>query len=518
MPQTNAVDKRRIAKNTLFLYLRMILVMAVSLFTSRIILQALGVDDYGTYQVVGSVVSILAFLNGTLSAGTSRFLLFEMGYGDKERLRQTFSTMLTAHITLALTVVILAETIGLWFVYHKLVIAPERMDAAVFTYHLSIVTGFFSITQAPYAASIKSHERMDIYAYTSIVDVLSKLAITYLLFVSPIDRLEFYALLLCIEQVVMSVYYRAFCSRRFEECRYKFSFNKKMFSNIIGYSGWSLLSHVAGALNGQGIVIIMNMFFAPGVVTAMGVANTVKNAANAFVENYWTATVPQIVKQYAAGEKETSRELLLDSTKYAYFLLLLMALPIFLLAPDILQLWLGMIPDYSDVFLRYIIILCVVTLFNMCMYTAIDAAGKIKQYSIVYPSIMILCFPVVYLLFRMGMPPYIATAVMLVASVIVSFVLMPYLVINIGGFQLKDILLMYWKCISVTLPSLPIPLIVFLLTMHSNIILRTFAVILTSMFSVGMCVWLIGVDGETKKKLIYIVRQRINHGISQESI
>ena len=301
------------------MYVRMIFVMVVSLYTSRVVLHTLGVEDYGTYQVVGGIVGFLSILNTTLSTGTSRFLMFELGAGDKERLQKTFSTLLNAHYALAIVVVILAETIGLWFVYNKLIIPANRMNAAIVTYHISVLTAFFGLTQTPYSASIKSHERMDIYAYTSIIEVSPKLLIVYLLAISPIDKLVFYAILLAIVSIAMMIFYRWYCVHKFQECRYSFSFDKRIFIQVTSYCGWNLFSNTAGVLNSQGMIILLNMFFNPGVVTALSVATTVKNAANSFVENYRVASVPQIVKQYAAGDFENSKKLVLSSTKYSYY-------------------------------------------------------------------------------------------------------------------------------------------------------------------------------------------------------
>ncbi len=503
-------NNKRIAKNTLFMYVRMIFVMVVSLYTSRIVLQTLGVEDYGTYQVVGGIVGFLSFLNITLSSGTSRFLMFELGTGNKERLQKTFSTLLTAHYVLAAIVVILAETIGLWFVYHKLVIPANRMDAAVITYHISVFTAFFSLTQTPYAASIKSHERMDIYAYTSIVDVTVKLAIVYLLAISPIDRLVFYAILLAVASIAMMMFYRWYCVRKFEECKYHFSFDKEIFYHITSYCGWNLFSNTAGVLNTQGMIILLNMFFNAGVVTALSIATTVKNAANSFVENYRIASVPQIVKQYAAGDFESSKNLVLSSTKYSYFLLFLMGLPIFLVAPELLKLWLKIVPDYSVVFLRFVIVICFLELFNGSFYTALNAVGRIREFSIIYPAIMFLCFPVVYIAFKMGYSPITVSIVMLVANAFMSLVVMPRLVVKIAGYSFKEVYDLYKTCFYVTLPSLPIPILVYYLLRSEGIWMKFIGISFTCVISVVLSVWYIGMDKEIRNKIISFVKSKLS--------
>lgn len=256
VPSTN----KTIAKNTVFLYFRMIFTMIVSLYTSRVILQTLGVEDYGIYQSVGGIVGFLSFINSALSSGSSRFLTYELGIGDFEKLKRTFSTTLTIHIAIALLVVIVAETFGIWFLHHKLVIPVERMDAAVYTFHISILTSVFTLTQVPYNASIIAHEKMSVFAYMSILDCLAKLGIVYLLSIVGYDKLKLYATLLFILQVGLMCIYRLYCSRHFKETVYRFVFDRAIFKEISGFSGWSLFASSSIALNSQGILILLNMF------------------------------------------------------------------------------------------------------------------------------------------------------------------------------------------------------------------------------------------------------------------
>lgn len=253
----NSTNKT-IAKNTLFLYFRMMFTMAVALFTSRVVLQKLGVEDYGIYQTVGGVVSLLSFINGALSTGSSRFLTFELGAGNFDKLKRTFSTTLTVHIGLALFIVLVAETVGLWFVYNKLVIPADRLDAAVYAYHLSILASFFSITQVPYGAIIISHEKMNIYAYMSIIDVSAKLSIVYFLSIGTWDKLIIYSTLYCVIQIGMAIFYRIYCIRQFPESRYKFIIDKDILKHILGYTGWNLFANTAISLITQGTIVLIN--------------------------------------------------------------------------------------------------------------------------------------------------------------------------------------------------------------------------------------------------------------------
>lgn len=504
------IDKRQIAKNTLFMYIRMILVTIVSLYTSRVILKILGVDDFGTYQVVGGVVSLLAFLNITLSQGSSRFLMFDLGKGDMAELKHTFSTLLTAHIGLAVLVVIAAETLGLWFVMNKLVIDETRMTAALLTYHISVFTSFFSLTQAPYTATIKSHEKMGLYAYTAIVDVISKLVIAFLIAISPIDKLVFYSILLAMQTLAMNFFYRWYCVKHFEETKYRFYFDKEKVRSIISYSGWNLFSNFSSVANAQGMILIINMFFNAGVVTAMSIATTVKNAANTFVENFIVAITPQVVKSYAHGDYEDSKNLLLRGTEYSYYLILAIGLPILILAPEVLRLWLGFIPEYSVSFLRIIMATCMVQTFSYCLFMAIDAAGKIKEYSIMNPVVMLIALPITYLAFRFGAPPIVGAIVMFCCCSLISFIVLPFLDIKIVHYQRKDLIRLFCKSILITCVSFPIPLLAYIYIPTSNDFLKIIYITAISEISVGPAVWFLGLDKDIKKNVSQVIKNKIS--------
>lgn len=503
------IDKKQVARNTLFMYIRMILVTIVSLYTSRVILNTLGVDNFGTYQVVGGVVSLLAFLNITLSQGSSRFLMFDLGKGDMAELKHTFSTLLTAHIGLAILVVIAAETLGIWLVKSKLVIAEDRMTAALITYQISVFTSFFTLTQAPYTATIKSHEKMDLYAYTAIVDVISKLLIAFLIAVSPIDKLVFYSSLLAIQTLAMNFFYRWYCVRHFEETKYSFYFDKDKFRSIISYSGWNFFSNFSSVANAQGMIIIINMFFNAGVVTAMSIATTVKNAANTFVENFIVAITPQVVKSYAHGDYEDSKKLLLRGTEYSYYLILAIGLPILLLAPEVLRLWLGFIPEYSVSFLRIIMSTCMIQAFSYCLFVAIDAAGKIKEYSIVNPIIMLVALPVTYLAFRFGASPVISAIVIMCGCSLISFVVLPFLDVKIVHYPSREIIRLFSKSLLITCVSFPIPLLAYIYSPLLHDFIKIIYITVVCEVLVGTTVWFLGLDKGIRMRVIQLVKNKI---------
>lgn len=503
-------SNKTIAKNTIFLYFRMMFTMVVSLFTSRVILQVLGVEDYGIYQSVGGVVGMLQFVNGALSTGSSRFLTYEMGTGNFDKLKRTFSSVLTAHLLLALVIVLVAETAGLWFVYNKLIIPAGRMDAAVYAYHLSILAAVFQITQVPYNASIISHEKMGIYAYVSIAEVTLKLAIVYALYVGGWDKLMLYSTLFCIVNISIVLFYRIYCTRKFEETHYKPMWDKDIMKGVLSYSGWNLFANTSIALNNQGAVILINMFFAPGVVAARAVANQVNMAANQFIQNFRTAANPQIVKRYAAGDYDGSKSLLLSSTKLSYYLMLILSLPICLLAEPLLQLWLGQVPEYSVIFLQLAIITSLFQVFDTSFYTALYANGRIRENALISPTLGFLAFPITYVLFRLGCSPTALAVVLLIIYAILGLLVKPILVIKIVDYKWNDIFKVFVPCFFVTVISSILPVVIYIYrkTLFDNVISYFISLIFISTFSVAVTVWFLGMDKDLRNKVKSIVRLR----------
>lgn len=500
-------DSKTIAKNTLFLYFRMFVTMIISLYTSRVVLQTLGVDDYGIYQAVGGVVGLLSFINGALATGSSRFLTYTMGFGDESKLRRVFSTTLTAHVVLAVIIIIIAETVGLWFLYNKMVIPAERMSAAVYAYHLSIVTAFFTITQVPYSATIIAHERMSVYAYVSIVEAILKLIIVYLLVIGDVDKLKLYATLFCLVQVGIIIFYRVYCTRQFSEVSMHLSIDSNTFKEVAGFSGWSLFATGAIALNNQGVLLLLNLFFAPAVVAARSISIQVNTIVNQFVTNFQTASNPQIVKLYAAGDYQGSKNLLLKTTKISYYLMLIIALPIVLTSETLLGLWLGVVPDYAAVFLQLVVVQSLFQVFDVSFYRALYAKGRIKENALISPAIGFIQFPIVYILFKIGCSPVALSWASLVTYAIVGLIIKPVLVIKIVDYHWQDILSVFAPCILVTLTSVPIPVFVlYILQRHcSGVFLSFILLCLVSIICVIVSVWWIGLDKGMKRIVLDFV-------------
>lgn len=492
-------NSKTIAKNTIFLYFRMMFTMLVSLYTSRVILQILGVEDFGIYQTVGGVVGMLSFLNGALSSGSSRFLTYEIGVGNQIKLKKTFSTIFIVHLLLAVVVLIIAETVGLWFVHNKLIIPPERIDAANKAYHWSVVASIVAITQVPYTSCIIAHEKMSIYAYMSIIESVLKLSIVFLLPLGGYDKLAFYAVLYLIVNVIIATCYRLYCLKHIEESRFVKLWDKTIFKGVLSYSSWNLLANASLALVNQGGIILINMFFNPAVVTAQTLANQVNMAANQFITNFRTAANPQIVKKYAVGDYTGSKNLLLNSTKYSYYLMLLIALPIILVADILLQIWLGEVPEYTSSFLRITIVGSLFSVFDTSFYTALYAKGQIKENALISPAIYAVVFPITYILYKIGFPPVALSLTMTICTSIVALIVKPFLLIKIVNYQLHDIFAVYKDCLIVTLYSVIVPLIIYI-CIHAkyNAIIEFFVLIFVSVISVIITVWFKGIDENIK--------------------
>ncbi|MCR5339897.1 MAG: hypothetical protein K6E60_00980 [Saccharofermentans sp.] len=504
MEKAQTDNSKRIAKNTLFLYFRMMLIMAVSLYASRVTLKVLGVDDFGIYQTVGGAVSFLTFLSNALGTGTSRFITFEMGK-EKPRLGAMFATVRVAHIILAAFVVIAGEAIGLWFIYNKLVIPPERLKATVFAFHFSMAATFFQITQVPYNASIIAHEKMDVYAYISILEAVLKLVIVYALLVLSYDKLEVYSVLMFAVTIIVLLSYRIYCRKTFEEVRSKLSFEKGIFKEVAAFSGWNLLSSSAASLANQGVTVVTNMFFDPAVITVRTLALKVNDVMNQFVGNFRTAVNPQIVKKYAAGDQKGSKKLALASAQFTYYLMLALVLPLFLLIDPALKIWLEEVPEGLPVFVRLALLQALFQTFDNSFYIPIYAKGQIKENAIISPLFDFLQLPAIYILFKIGFPPVTLAWVQMIAFLCLGVIIKPVLVHIIVKYSYKEMMLMILRCLAVTLLASAAPYAASYF-LEENSIIGFITVLIVSLISVGLFVWFAGIDKQMKSMLIQWIK------------
>lgn len=500
----NSQNNKRIAKNTLMLYVRMLLIMAVSLYTSRVILQALGVEDFGLYNVVGGVVVLFTFINNAMVTSTQRFLNFEIGRNNLDEARKVFSASLNIHIIIAGAFLLLAETVGLWFLNRYIQIPEGREIAANWVYQFSIIVSILNIIRSPYNAAIIAHEHMSFYAYVSIIEVILKLAIVYMVYLFA-DRLIAYAfLMMMVTLIVLGVYY-IFCKRKYEICRYKFEYDRKRYMALASFSGWSLFGSLANMGASQGINIILNMFFGVSVNAAMGIANQVNAAVYQFVSSFQTAFNPQIIKSYAAGDRTYFISLIMNTSRYSFLLLFLLALPIYICCPEILSIWLGTVPEYAVEFCRLMILFLLIDAVQGPLWVSAQATGKIRNYQVLMSVLILLNLPITYVLLIFFKNPEIA----LIVRVAVNFITAVARVIYLNhlydfpvGRYIKDVIL---KCLIVLVISYPIPYLVH--NMSGTTLIDTLANVFIAMISATVFIALIGLRSKERVLIINKMKQ-----------
>ena len=496
----SSLNKKRIAKNTLLLYFRMALTMLVSLYTSRVILEVLGVEDFGIYGVVSGVIAMFSFLNSAMSGSTARFLTFEMGTGNAEKLSKTFSAALTVHVLIALVIALLGETVGLWFLENKLVIPPERMTAARWVYQLSIVSMVISIVRVPYNSAIIAHERMNIYAYVEILNSLLKLGIVYLLLITSYDKLIAYAVLVFIVSIIISVIYFWYCRRCYQECRARFAWEKSIINPMLSFSAWDLCANIGIMAKTHGINMLLNIFFGPVLNAANTIAIQVQTTIHQFALNILTAVRPQILKTYAAGEYENTRYLVFNTAKFTYLLLLVFSLPLVLEMDFVLRLWLKNVPDYAVLFCKYTLIFNLVATMSSVLMSAIYAGGKIKYPSIINGCLYVLVIPITYFAFKTGRSPGLPYLLNIVFMFIAMFSNAYILKKNLPNFYIKEFVF------RVILVCLFIFVVAYFITskVQANFdkgFLRLFIVIVVSSLIITLLTYLLAVDKNMKKSL-----------------
>ena len=490
------------------LYVRMILVMGVSLFTQRVILDKLGATDYGIYGSVAGVVAMLGFLNGTLSIGTSRFLTFEIGRGNFDRLKSTFSTAFYSHLILAGIVSVLLLSGGIWFVQHKLIIPGDRLVAAIWVLIISTFTTFVSITQVPYTSVIIARENMSIYAYVGLFEAFAKLAIAYLISITHWDRLIFYAVLLAFIQIIISLIYRFFCLKNYSESRITRIFDKIIFKEMMEFSSWSLIANISHILGTQGLTVVMNMFFSPILITAQTIANQISSAISQFRSSFSTAISPQVTKLYSLEKYTESRKLNLEMSIYIFDLMLLLCLPIIVLMKPILNLWLVDVPEYTVVFSQYTLVCQLTGVYNITLYTPMTASGRLKENS--YASVFVTILGVVglYFIFKAGWNVMWVQYMAIFQSVVYAFVVKPIILCKyVPDYTWKDIMQNTWQMIKVAAAPVVISVLLYSFSTPSRIITMAFEGMII-MLSVCISSFVF-MDGTMRTKLMTLVKNKI---------
>ena len=413
----NTQNSKRIVKNTIMLYIRMLFLMFINLYTSRVILNALGIEDYGIYNAVGGFVAMFSIISSSLSAAISRFITFELGRGDKQITNTIFSTAVIIQMLIGAIIVILLLTVGVWFLNTQMTIAADRMYAANWVFVLSAITFLVNIMSVPYNACIIAHEKMQAFAYIGIIEAVGRLMISYLIIVSPIDKLIFYAILLCALSVSIRLMYKWYSNKNFDECKFRWVFDKKTTKEIFGFAGWNFLGSTAGILKEQGVNVLLNIFCGPAVNAARGIAVQVSTAVTQFAQNFITAINPQITKSYANNNHSYMIFLLEEGAKLSYFMLFTLSLPILINTPYILGLWLGEYPEYTVIFVQLILLTSIHDAISTPLVTAMLATGKIRNYQIVVGGIQLTNLPLSYLVLRSGCSPEFVFIVAMLLSI-----------------------------------------------------------------------------------------------------
>lgn len=498
MAKTYVPDNARLAKNTILLYFRMGLMLCINLYTSRIVLEALGIEDFGIYNVVGGIVVILSIISESMTASTKRFLSFELGAGNKKRLHEVFITSVHIYILISIFIVVVGETVGLWFVMNKMVIPPERMTAALWCYQLSIFTAVINVMYFPYVSAIVVHERMSSFAYIAILDAVLKLLLVYLLLAFNYDRLILYAVLYALEKMLIRSVYNIYCIRNFEECRYHWFFEKRLFKEMATFAGWKMWGNVALVCYVQGLDILLNLFFGPLVNAARSTAYYVQDAVNNFAINFKKAMDPQIMKTYASGQLLETHLLIYRATRWTFCLLLILCLPLFAETPIVLGLWLKEVPEGSEIFLRLLLLTLMVEQTTSALVAALAATGNIMRYEFFLGIIKFSILPVSYVVLKMGGLPWSVFVVYLIIDIVAFFVTLHVTLPPLGLRYIQYFKYAIKPCAMVLLTALFVPITIKIL-LPSGLVTAMINIVLTIISTTMFC-YTFGFEAEEKRE------------------
>ncbi len=496
----NAHRGARIARNTLMLYVRMLVLMLVGLYTSRVVLEALGVTDYGVYNVVGGVVAMFTIISGALNSSVQRFITFEMGKGDKAQLNKVYSTAVTIQIILGVIVVALAEPLGLWFINNEMTIDPDRIPAAQWVLHFSLLAFVINLMSVPQMASITAHERMSAYAWIGILDATLRLGTALLVAQSSGDRLIYYSALMAVTVILVRLAYGIYCRVNFVECRYRPVFSRPLIREMFSFAGWNFVGVASGVLRDQGGNILVNLFTGPAVNAARGVAVQLNGAVQSFVTNFMTAVNPQITKSYAAGDHSYTFALVRKASMMSFYLLLMLVLPLILNTEVVLGIWLKGVPAHAAVFVQLFLIFALSESLSNPMITAMLATGRIRNYQLVVGGIQLLNIPVSYIFLKYGAVPEVTVMV----AIALSQVCLWARLIMLGretGFSVRAFIReVYAKCLFVVLPLAASMPVLYELVKPEGICGAIYSVAICLCWA-GLVIYIIGVGTDEKNML-----------------
>ena len=505
-----ATDNKRIFKNTLFLYFRMFLVMGVSILTAGVTLRVLGEVDYGLYAVLGGIVAMFSFLNGSIGGAASRHITYELGKGDYGAVNRIFNVSLVVFVALAIIIVLLSETVGLWFFCNKMTIPPERMNASFWVFQLSIINVPLMLTQVPYSAVLIAHENMKIYAYVSIADAFARLGIIGLLVVSPFDKLVSLSLLGFGWSLVTLVFYRIYCIRKYSETRLCFCKDKRLYKGMLTYAGSDLIGNLSVLAQGQGFNLLLNVFLGPAVNAARGIAYSLQGMTTQFSGNFMTAVAPQIIKSFAQGDREGMWQLVKRSSCFSFYLVFMLALPACLEGDYVLTLWLGKYPDHTLNFFYLVMIACLLQTLKTPLVKVVHANGKLLWANLIGGSVLCLAFPVGYLFLRIGLPPesifWATIGSMAIGNVCDWFICRHYVPFSISDY----VKAVYGRSVVVLALS---PILPYFLVVHNcePSFVRMIITGLVSVLSVGIVALYFGMPRHDRARLLEVAQNRWNN-------
>ena len=500
---------KRLAKNTVLLYARMLVLMLISLYTSRVVLATLGIEDYGIYNVVGGVVMLFSFLNSSMASTTQRFLNVELGKNDEKQAARVFSMGITCQLIIMLIFLVLAETIGLWYMSTYVKIPEDRINAASWVYQLSVFAACINIFYAPYNGAIIAYERMGVYAYVSVVEALLKLGIVYLLTLGSLDKLVLYAMLTMAVTAITAMIYVIYCLKEFSICRYVRYWDKGLFKCLMSFSGWSIFGNVANIGISQGLSLVQNFFFGVSINAAMGVATQANGAITRFITGFTTAFSPQITKAYASGERDYFLSLIYRTTRFSFFLFLILALPVYLCCSEIMDLWLKEVPEHAVTFCKLMIIYSLIDSVCNSLACAIGAHGDIKNYQIGLSFFKLLVIPISCIGLILGAPPEYVLLMNILMNIVTYVFRLIYLRKRISfhiWIFVKEALL---PCLWVLLASLPLPIMVYILTLSLEIG-GTLITLVVAFMATVISSFYIGMTTSERKRVVSYAKNKIN--------
>lgn len=499
-------DNKRIAKNTLLLSVRMVVMMLVTLYTSRVVLDQLGVTDFGVYNVVGGVVSILSFLNSSMTTAVQRYFSYAIGEGDSVKLQQYFNVSLAAHFVISIIVIVLVELIGKWYLNNCMNIPPERLETANWVLQFSILSIVFVIMQVPYNSMIIAKEQMGIYAWISIFDAILKLSIAYLLTVIIWDKLKWYAIMMAVVPLMILVIYHYYCRVKFDECKLKKVKSIHMFKEMIGFASWNAFGELSWVLTDQGVNLLINFFYGPTINAARAIGLQVNTTVNRFVQNFQVAVNPQIIKLYATGDVFAMKNLVFQASRFSFYLLLIITLPLLFVMEEVLELWLKDVPSKSVIFCQLFLVCTLIQIIPNLLAQIARAYGKIRKYTTVVSSAIFLNFPLSFLALSEGLDPEFT----IVIAIFIQFsliVVRMYLIKGMIGMKYSEFFInVLLPVIKVTTISIIFPL--FLSIVMGNSIVRSFILVGTSIICATSSSYYIGMTKSERSFIADNIKKR----------